>query len=307
MATINLNQINDKQIPKNWLDSYDTIFTDCDSVIWQDDKVIEGTPETINDLQDMGKKVYFVTNNSTKTRAQLCEKARGMNFKVEEHQIIAPTYSIAEYLKLHLSPEEKVYIVGSPAMGRELDTLHIKHFGLGPDEVEPNWVSILPEVDQQTKEENIAAVLVGFDEHFSYNKMIKACNYLGQNEKCLFLATNADAVSKFPQYSIPGTGAILRAIEACVGREAEVMGKPNPLVCEHLLKSGQVDAKRTLMIGDCYKTDILFGKNCGFSTLLVGTGRYKWLHVEKMLKEDGSKDYLPDFFASSLADLRAYL
>ncbi|XP_073814349.1 glycerol-3-phosphate phosphatase-like [Musca autumnalis] len=307
MKTINLNEIKDQQmLAKNWLDSYDTIFTDCDSSIWQDDEAIAGAPETINAMQDMGKQVYFVTNNCTKTSAQLCEKGAKLGFSIKKEQIIAPNYCIAEYLKLHLKPEEKVYIVGCPAMGEELDSVNIQHFGVGEDIVEPNWVSILPQVDRQAKTEKIGAVLVGFDEHFSYNKMIKASNFLGQNEKCIFLATNADAVSKFPKFSIPGTGAILRGIEACVGREAKVVGKPNPLFCAHLLEAGKVDPKRTLMIGDCYKADVLFGKNCGFSTLLVGTGRYKWSDVEKLHRED-LRDYIPDFYADSVADLRAYL
>jgi len=30
----------------------------------------------------MGKKVYFITNNSTKTREELAEKARVMDFNV---------------------------------------------------------------------------------------------------------------------------------------------------------------------------------------------------------------------------------
>ncbi|XP_061386278.1 glycerol-3-phosphate phosphatase [Musca vetustissima] len=304
--TINLNEINDQELTKNWLDLYDTIFTDCDSVLWQDNSVIAGAPETINALQNLGKRVYFVTNNSTKTRSELCVKARGMGFQVTEEQIIAPSYTIAEYLKLNLNSEQKVYLIGSPAMAKELDSLGIEHFGLGEDIVEPNWASILPDIDEQTRRENIGAVLIGFDEHFSYNKMIKAANFLVQNDECLFLATNVDAVSKFPKYSVPGTGAILRGIEACVGREAVVMGKPNPVVCEQLLRAENIKPERSLMIGDCHKADVLFGKNCGFATMLVGTGRYKWSDVLELQKND-SKQYIPDFYASSLADLRTYL
>lgn len=219
-------------------------------VLWHDDKVIPGAPETINALRKLGKQIYFVTNNGTKTSSELCEKARRMNFDIQESQIIAPTFSIAEYLKLHLKDGQKVYVMGSEAIGKEFDSLAIPHFGLGPDLVKGNWVSVMEDLDKQTKTENIAAVVVAFDEHFSYNKMMKASNFLGQNEKCLFLATNADAVSKFPMYSIPGTGAILRGIETCVGREAVIMGKPNPLVCEHLVQSGMINPQKALMIGD---------------------------------------------------------
>lgn len=36
----------------------------------------------INRLLDMGKKIFFITNNSTKTREELAEKAKIMNFNV---------------------------------------------------------------------------------------------------------------------------------------------------------------------------------------------------------------------------------
>lgn len=54
-------------------------------------------------------------------------------------------------------------------------------------------------------EDDIGAVIVGYDEHISYPKMCKALNYL-QNEKCLFVATNNDPTKKStnPTLKLPG-------------------------------------------------------------------------------------------------------
>ena len=50
------------------------------------------------------------------------------------------------------------------------------------------------------------------------------------------------------------------------------------------------------------QVDVLFGKNCGFSTLLVGTGCHQWPHVEKLI-ESKATDHIPNYYAGSLGDL----
>lgn len=54
---------------KELLDQVDVFIFDCDGVIWRGDSLIDGIPETLEKLRSAGKRMFFVTNNSTKSRA----------------------------------------------------------------------------------------------------------------------------------------------------------------------------------------------------------------------------------------------
>ena len=78
-AEINLLGDGDK---KPLVDSVETFIFDCDGVIWKGDSLIEGVPETIAMLRAMGKRLIFVTNNSTKSRAGYLKKFLSLGLEI---------------------------------------------------------------------------------------------------------------------------------------------------------------------------------------------------------------------------------
>uniref|UniRef100_A0A0K8TSQ9 Putative phosphoglycolate/pyridoxal phosphate phosphatase family n=1 Tax=Tabanus bromius TaxID=304241 RepID=A0A0K8TSQ9_TABBR len=290
---------------KNWINSFDTVLADCDGVLWIYNDAIEGSANVINKFKGLGKKVYFVTNNSTKTRPEFLEKALRLGFNMTQDEIISTAYVAAQYLK-NRNFDKKVYVVGSTGITKELDAVGIQHTGVGPDVLQ---TSLHHFVNHDFKlEDGIGAVIVGFDEHFSFPKMAKAASYLN-DPNCLFIGTNTDERFPMPGYVVPGSGSILRSVEVCSERKAVVMGKPNPFVCEELLKDPTIKPERTLMIGDRCNTDILLGVNCGFQTLLVGTGIHKMNDVESWRAGDDEelKKLIPDVYLPKLGDLYSHM
>lgn len=89
------------------------------------------------------------------------------------------------------------------------------------------------------------------------------------------------------------------------------MGKPENYLCDIFFGDEiKRDSNRFLMIGDRLNTDILFGKNNNFQTLLVETGVHKLDKVEEIISEleNGANDpdlenQIPDYYLSALGDL----
>lgn len=221
--------------------------------------------------------------------------------------MISTAYLAAHYLK-QMNFNKKVYIVGSEGISKELDAVGIENIGVGPDVLTGTLLTLVKE--QFKPDPDVGAVVVGFDEHISFPKMMKAASYLNK-PGTLFVATNTDERFPMPNFVVPGTGSIVRSIETCSERKAVVMGKPENWLCDIFFKDDKRDSKRYLMIGDRLNTDILFGKNNNYQTLLVESGVHTTERVQEIIDmldkgevEDKTlENQIPDFYISCLGDL----
>lgn len=283
------------------INTYTTVLTDCDGVLWIEDAVIPGSPETINTLKEMGKNIYYITNNSTKTREQYFEKLIKMGFNASIEEIVSSAYLTA----CHLNDQnfnKKVYIFGHESIAQELIKFGIHSIGYGPDEMKTDYLTYSKE--NENLDEDVGAVVVGFDEHFSYGKLAKAASYL-ENPSCLFIATNADAQKLVNRDNIivPGPGAIVNALIACTGRKPYVIGKPERHMQQVLTVKLNIDPKQALVIGDKCEADIKLGNHIGFSTLLVLSGHATSDDLDKL--QDST--LTPHYYIQKLGDLLSKL
>ncbi|KAK7918979.1 hypothetical protein WMY93_010263 [Mugilogobius chulae] len=223
-----------------------------------------------------------------------------MGFNVTEEDVFGTAYCCAMYLRTVCKLQGKVYLLGSNAMKQELEAVGIQQTGVGPDPVtgtHADWANV--PLDPEVK-----AVVVGFDEHFSYMKLNRAMQYL--NQGCLFVGTNRD--SRLPLEggkAVPGTGCLLQAVEAAAQRQAQTVGKPNQFMFECVASQFGVEKGRCLMVGDRLDTDILLGSNCGLKTLLTLTGVSTVAEAQEHLKSScpERQGMVPDYYVESIADL----
>jgi len=292
-----------KENCSSFMDAFDTFMFDCDGVVWQGNTVIDRANRFINHLQKLGKQVFFITNNSTKSMTTYEAKCADLGFNMKKENILGSSSILAQYLK-ELGFQKKVYVVGSAGVTEELASVGISSFGVGPDPQEGDmaWLGRTAQL-----EEGVGAVVIGFDEHFSLPKMLKASSYVHRDPDCLFLATNTDEAFPWPERDIlyPGTGSMVRAVETVVGRKAVVMGKPETRAFDSLKQRFGCDAKRSVMVGDRLNTDIMMGANCGMASLLVLTGCHGKEDVQSRLDSADPEllKQVPDYYLPSLGTL----
>ncbi|CAN0125818.1 unnamed protein product, partial [Hapterophycus canaliculatus] len=77
----------------------DVFIFDCDGVIWKGDSVIDGIPSVLDKLRQAGKRIFFVTNNSTKSRKGYKKKFDSLGLDVDPEEIFSSSFAAAAYLE----------------------------------------------------------------------------------------------------------------------------------------------------------------------------------------------------------------
>ncbi|KAK4788953.1 hypothetical protein SAY86_020272 [Trapa natans] len=284
------------QDPDKLIDSVETFIFDCDGVIWKGDKLIDGVPETLDMLRSKGKRLVFVTNNSTKSRKQYGKKFETLGLNVNEEEIFASSFAAAAYLKsINFPKDKKVYVIGEDGILKELELAGFQYLG-GPEdggkkiELKPGFL--------MEHDKDVGAVVVGFDRYFNYYKVQYGTLCIRENPGCLFIATNRDAVTHLTDaQEWAGGGSMVGALLGSTQREPLVVGKPSTFMMDYLANKFSITKSQICMVGDRLDTDILFGQNGGCKTLLVLSGV-----TSLSMLQNPNNSIQPDFYTNKISD-----
>ncbi|XP_069775753.1 pyridoxal phosphate phosphatase isoform X1 [Narcine bancroftii] len=162
----------------------DAFLLDCDGVLWDGPRAIGGAAEVLRSLKERGKRVFLVSNNCSRSREEVAGKLEAWGLAAGPGQVYTTGRCSALYLRRAFAGPRrpKVYVLGSRALAAELRAAGLWVSGPGEEELPVSRCALDPEV---------GAVLVGYDERFSFVRLAKACSYL-QDPRCHFVATDPD-------------------------------------------------------------------------------------------------------------------
>src|SRR5690606_27655917 len=108
----------------------------------------------------------FVTNNSTRTPAQVAEKLRSFSIPAEEEQVFTTSMATANYI-YEQKKDATVYLIGEEGLKAAMDEKGFAYDG-----------------------EHADYVVIGLDREISYEKLAVGC--LAVRNGAAFISTNAD-------------------------------------------------------------------------------------------------------------------
>ena len=211
---------------------------DMDGVIYHGNNLIDGVLPFVTWLMEQEKHFVFLTNSSERTPLELSQKLKRMGLDVPVEHFYTSALATASFLK-NQCPGGSAYVIGEAGL---LNSLY--DAGICMNDVNPDYV------------------VMGDTRTYNFEKIEKAIALVNNGAK--LIGTNPDITGPTEQGIMPATGALISPIEIATGKKAYFVGKPNPLMLRHAMKTLGCHSEETVIIGDRMDTDIVAGIETSF-------------------------------------------
>lgn len=230
------------------LDAYSAFLLDLDGTLHRGAEAVPGAAQALESARAADRRLAFVTNNASRTPAQVVAHLVGLGFEASESEVLTSAQAGARATAILVPTGSAVLVVGGDGL-----TEAVLAEGLVP---------------VQTAKEAPRAVLQGWFPGLDWPLLAEGAYALARGVP--WVATNADLTLPTPAGVAPGNGSFVHMLASVSGREPDVIaGKPGPLM---LLDAAGGDRQRALVVGDRLDTDIAGAVAAGLDSLLVLTG-----------------------------------
>jgi HAD superfamily hydrolase (TIGR01450 family) len=229
---------------------------DQDGTTYIDFKPLPGATEIFKFLVDSGRRIVFISNNSSVSSSTYREKLTSMlGIEISPEQVHTSTSATIEYLRSNRI--ERVYPLGTPEFEEEL-----RSHGITLTDSDPRLI------------------VVAFDKTLTYEKLRKACLMILDGVE--YVATHPDNVCPTLEGNIPDTGSFLALIETATEiKPKAILGKPSPDMVNTMLKRFSLSPEDAIIFGDRIYTDMVMGRDSGITTVLMLTGESSMKDVKR--------------------------
>ncbi|WP_040792845.1 HAD-IIA family hydrolase [Nocardia paucivorans] len=250
------------------------VLYDIDGVLVRSWQEIPGAAEAVRRISEDGLRRAFLTNTTSRTRAEIAERLCAAGIEVAPDEIVTAARLTVEYLR-RTHPDARVWV--------------LNHGDIAVDLAELRLVDTDPEV----------VVLGGAGEEFTHRALSRVVELMLDGVPVVAMQggltwATADGLRI-------DTGAYLPGLRAAGHAEITVVGKPSETGFRTCAAMMDLAPENVVMIGDDLHSDVLAAQAVGMVGVLVRTGKF---HPAVLAS---ARPVHPDHIIDSVADLPALL
>jgi HAD superfamily hydrolase (TIGR01458 family) len=249
------------------------VLFDMDGVLYDADRPIAGAAEPVRWVQSEGIPHLFVTNTTSRCRADLVSKLADFGITAAEAEILTPTAAAAEWMRTYAKGGIAAFV--RPDARSEFADLPL----LAED-----------------AERGAAYVVIGdLGDLWDYRTLNRAFRLLHYNPEAKLIALG------MTRYWMAANGIALDvapfvvALAHASGRKPLVFGKPTGAFFRAAAERLRMRPEQILMIGDDIEADIGGAQAAGLKAALVKTGKFRAPDLQHTVR--------PEVVLDSVADL----
>lgn len=231
------------------LQAYDHVLLDLDGCVWVGDAPTPHVREALAELRAAGKRIAFVTNGCRVAPEEYVRKLWSIGLQASLEEVVT-VGSAVQYALAERRPRTPTFVIGSKAVHR-----HVADAG----QLIVNWTD---------RAESAELVVVAGHDDFTFAELQTATRAVLSGAEMI----TAGRDRSFPGDDgiVPGTGAIVAALEYATQSTATSVGKPEPALFHTALD--RLGPGRALMVGDRLDSDLGGATAAGIDGAIVLTG-----------------------------------
>lgn len=251
---------------------------DIDGTLCIGKQAIPGAAELLRALRRAGKRVLFLTNNTTCDVNHICNTLRGAGLDADQAEIMTAGDDVLSFLQNERA-DKTVYVLGTAQFR---DTLR------------RGGVNVMSDAEAAATDADV--VLSSFDTSVTYEKIRYACRMIENGAE--YLSSHPDLRCPSPDGFIPDSGALAAMISAVVAKQPRFFGKPGEHLMKLVIARTEARPQEMCMFGDRLYTDIATGHSMGVTSVLVLTGEATAQDAEAAMG-----DQRPDYVFPSVMEV----
>ena len=252
------------------------LLLDIDGVMVTSWKALPGAVETVSALADSGYPRMFLTNTTSRSRAEIAAALADCGFEVSADEILTAAKLTAEYLS-RVYPGKRVWVLNEGPVAEDMTGVELT------DDPAQAQVVVLggagPVFDHQT----LSTVL---------ELLISGVPVIAMHRSMTWSTAQGLAID---------TGVYLEGLEKASGRKIRAIGKPSPLGFRAAVELMNLEPTQVVMVGDDMYNDVLGAQASALIGVLVQTGKFRSDALAALQRDEFGP--VPDYVIESIADL----